>query len=70
MPGIIYTNDIKRAHRVARKIDAGTIGINGPANRFLGIPVGGFKASGIGREQSLDELLSYTQIKMTLVYLD
>jgi acyl-CoA reductase-like NAD-dependent aldehyde dehydrogenase len=70
LTGIIYTNDIKRAHRVARKIDAGMIGINGSGAAFLGIPAGGFKASGLGREQSLDELLSYTQIKVTSVYLD
>jgi len=69
LTGIIYTNDIKRAHRVARKIDAGMIGING-SGVFFGLPAGGFKASGLGREQSLDELISYTQIKVTSVYLD
>ena len=33
------------------------------AGRYLGAPYGGWKQSGIGREESLDELLSYTQIK-------
>ena len=70
LTGIVYTNDIKRAHRVARKLDAGIVGINGSGAAFLGLPVGGFKDSGIGREQSLEELLSYTQIKVTSVYLD
>jgi acyl-CoA reductase-like NAD-dependent aldehyde dehydrogenase len=70
LTGIIYTNDIKRGHRMARCIDAGMIGINGSGASFIGIPAGGVKASGIGREQCLDELLRYTQIKVTSVHLD
>jgi acyl-CoA reductase-like NAD-dependent aldehyde dehydrogenase len=70
LTGIVYTNDIKRGHRMARAIDAGMVGINGSGASFIGIPAGGVKASGIGREQCLDELLSYTQIKVTSVRLD
>ena len=70
LTGIVYTNDIKRAHRIARRMQAGMVGINGSGAAFMGIPAGGIKASGIGREQCLDELLSYTQIKVTSVYLD
>ena len=37
--------------------------INGTGRHFLGAPFGGYKQSGQGREESFDELLSYTQIK-------
>jgi acyl-CoA reductase-like NAD-dependent aldehyde dehydrogenase len=70
LTGIVFTNDIKRAHRVARQMEAGLIGINGSGAQFIGLPVGGFKSSGIGKELSLDELLSYTQVKAITVMLD
>jgi betaine-aldehyde dehydrogenase len=60
----VWTNDISRALRLADQIEAGYIWINGHGGkRFKGAPFGGYKDSGIGREHSLDELLSYTQIK-------
>ena len=67
--GIIYgltaaivTNDLKLAMETAQRIEAGYVWINS-SGRYLGAPYGGWKQSGIGREESLDELLSYTQIK-------
>jgi len=60
----IWTNNVSRALRMAEEIEAGYIWINGHGGkRFKGAPFGGYKNSGIGREHSLDELLSYTQIK-------
>jgi betaine-aldehyde dehydrogenase len=59
----IYTNDYAKAHRLARRIEAGYIWVNIPGGHALGSPYGGIKQSGIGREECLDELLSYTQIK-------
>lgn len=60
----IWTNDISTALRLADEIEAGYIWINGHGGkRFKGAPFGGFKNSGIGREHSLEELLSYTQEK-------
>jgi 2-formylbenzoate dehydrogenase len=70
LTGSVYTNDIREAHRVARQLDVGVVWINGAGNHFLGLPFGGFKSSGNGREESLDELLSYTQIKSTSVFLN
>jgi len=50
--------------RMADAVEAGYVWINGHgAKRFKGAPFGGYKSSGIGREHSLDELLSYTQVK-------
>lgn len=60
----IWTNDISRALRLADAVEAGYVWINGHGGkRFKGAPFGGFKASGIGREHSIEELMSYTQIK-------
>lgn len=59
----VYTNDVRRAHRAARSLQSGYVWINDTSKHFLGMPFGGVKASGIGREESLDELLSFTQLK-------
>jgi acyl-CoA reductase-like NAD-dependent aldehyde dehydrogenase len=65
----IWTNDIRRAHRVSRRVQAGYVWINGASQHFLGTPFGGVKASGVGREESLEELLSYTELKTVHVFL-
>ena len=60
----VWTNDISTAMRVADAVEAGYVWINGHGGkRFRGAPFGGFKESGIGREHSTEELLSYTQVK-------
>jgi acyl-CoA reductase-like NAD-dependent aldehyde dehydrogenase len=59
----IWTRDIARAYRIAERIEAGYMWINGSSRHFLGVPFGGYKQSGIGREESVEELLSYVQIK-------
>jgi acyl-CoA reductase-like NAD-dependent aldehyde dehydrogenase len=65
----VWTNDIRRAHRAAFALEAGYIWINGSSRHFTGVPFGGVKLSGVGREESLDELLSYTQLKTINVML-
>lgn len=60
----IWTNDISTGMRMADAVEAGYVWINGHGGkRFKGAPFGGFKDSGIGREHSIDELMSYTQVK-------
>lgn len=59
----IWTRDLQLAYRVAERLQAGYLWINGSSRHFLGVPFGGFKQSGLGREESLEELLSYTQTK-------
>lgn len=59
----IWTNDIKAALRAARSIRSGYIWINGASAHYYGMPFGGFKNSGLGREEGLDELLGYTETK-------
>lgn len=59
----IWTNDIKTALRTAKAVESGYIWINGFSTHYRGTPFGGFKNSGTGREEGLDELLSYTENK-------
>lgn len=66
----IWTSDIARAHRVAAKVEAGYVWINNTSRHFLGAPFGGYKQSGLGREESIDELFDSTQVKHVSVSLD
>ncbi|MGN6764817.1 MAG: aldehyde dehydrogenase family protein [Rhizobiaceae bacterium] len=59
----IWTNDLVCAHRTAARIEAGYIWINSAGAHFLGAPFGGYKQSGLGREECLEDLLAYTQLK-------
>ena len=59
----VWTADGARGHRVAQRIRSGTVGINTPFVAFPGVPFGGFKESGYGREQSIDALELYTETK-------
>jgi betaine-aldehyde dehydrogenase len=59
----IWTNDLNRAHRTAMRVEAGYVWINHVGQHLLGAPFGGFKQSGMGREECLEELLSFTQEK-------
>lgn len=58
----IVTNDFATAMRTAERIEAGYVWVNS-SGRYLGAPYGGWKQSGIGREETLEELLSYTRVK-------
>jgi acyl-CoA reductase-like NAD-dependent aldehyde dehydrogenase len=70
LTGGVFTRDIGRAHRIAHELDTGYVWINDAAKHFTGIPFGGYKASGLGKEESLEELISYTQLKSISVHLD
>jgi aldehyde dehydrogenase (NAD+)/betaine-aldehyde dehydrogenase len=62
----VWTGDPARGHRVARAIKAGTVGINTPYTAFPGIPFGGYKQSGFGRELGLETLELYLETKSVL----
>jgi betaine-aldehyde dehydrogenase len=59
----IWTTNLANAHRAANRVEAGYIWVNSVSAHFFGASFGGFKQSGIGREEGLEELLSYTQEK-------
>ena len=59
----IWTRDVKRAHRVARRLKAGTVWINTYHPLDAASPYGAYKQSGQGRELGLHALELYTQVK-------
>jgi acyl-CoA reductase-like NAD-dependent aldehyde dehydrogenase len=65
----VWTNDINRALKVAQAVQAGYVWINGVGQHYRGVPYGGFKNSGVGREEGISELLSYTEEKVINIVL-
>jgi len=65
----IWTRDLKRAHQVAQKLEAGTVWINTWMLRDLRVPFGGMKASGLGREGGKYSFDFYTEVKNICVNL-
>src|ERR671935_159218 len=63
----VWTGDPTRGHRVAARVKAGTVGVNMPYTAFPGIPFGGYKQSGFGRELGLETLELYLETKSVLV---
>jgi acyl-CoA reductase-like NAD-dependent aldehyde dehydrogenase len=63
----VWTGDPARGLRVARQIRAGTVGVNMPYTAFPGIPFGGYKQSGFGRELGIETLELYLETKSVLV---
>mgnify|MGYP001202118485 FL=1 len=66
----VFTQDISRAHRVINQLQAGICWINSWGDSPAEMPVGGYKESGIGRENGPETLKSYTQLKSVFVRLD
>jgi betaine-aldehyde dehydrogenase len=66
----IWTRDLVTAHRAAARVEAGYVWINDVSRHFPGAPFGGYKQSGIGREESFEELLEFSQAKNINVNLE
>lgn len=64
----VWTNDLKVAMTFARALQSGFVWINTTGRHFVGTPFGGWKNSGLGREECLEELLSYTRNKAIHVF--
>merc|ERR1719295_1123737 len=67
LAGGVFTKDITRAHRVVNKLEAGTTYINTFNLAPAELPFGGYKMSGIGRENGLAAIEHYTQYKTVIV---
>ncbi|MEA2467888.1 MAG: betaine-aldehyde dehydrogenase [Thermoleophilaceae bacterium] len=65
----VWTNDLRRAHRMAARVASGFVWVNDSSKHFPGAPFGGYKNSGVGREEGLEEMLSFTQVKTVNVNL-
>lgn len=63
----LWTNDIKRAHRLARDLRAGTVWINTYRAISYASPFGGYKQSGYGRELGVEAIREFTQVKSVWV---
>ena len=59
----IFTSSLANAHRAASRVESGYVWVNNVSAHFLGASFGGYKQSGVGREEGADELLTYTQLK-------
>ena len=64
----VWTGDPGRGHRVASRIKSGTVGINMPYTAFPGIPFGGYKQSGFGRELAIEAIDLYLETKSVVTY--
>jgi acyl-CoA reductase-like NAD-dependent aldehyde dehydrogenase len=65
----VWTRDISAALKLSQHLETGYIWINGVGTHYKGVPYGGCKNSGVGREESIEELLSYTQTKAVNILL-
>ncbi|MEM6267463.1 MAG: aldehyde dehydrogenase family protein [Pseudomonadota bacterium] len=69
LAGCVWTKDITTAHTMARKLKAGIIGVNTAMGADWDVPLGGYKQSGIGRENSRDGLELYLNTKSVFTQL-
>jgi acyl-CoA reductase-like NAD-dependent aldehyde dehydrogenase len=65
----VWSNNVGRANRVARGIRSGSVAINTPYAVFPGVPFGGYKQSGYGRELGMETMRLYTETKSVLTYI-
>ena len=63
LAGGVWTENVRRAHRVASQLRAGTVWVNNYRQVSYNMPFGGFKESGLGRELGQEALNDYTEIK-------
>jgi betaine-aldehyde dehydrogenase len=63
LSGSVWTNDLRRALRVARAVESGVLSINSHSSVHVEAPFGGFKRSGLGRDLGLAALEGYTELK-------
>jgi len=66
----VWTQDVGKAHAIARRLQAGMVSINEFPVTFPQTPFLGWKQSGLGQEQGVDAVLFYTHVKNVLVNLE
>ncbi len=66
----VWTKDVTAAHKIAAKLQAGTVWVNTHAMIDTAIPFGGYKESGVGREQGREGIEAYLQTKSVIMKMD
>lgn len=59
----IWTRDLDRAHSLAAGVEAGYVWVNDSAAHYFGMPFGGWKDSGVGQEESVEQYRSFLRVK-------
>jgi aldehyde dehydrogenase (NAD+) len=67
LTGTVWTSDIERGERIARRVRTGVVAINSPGAMDFGAPFGGFKKSGIGRECGPEGFEAYTEYQTIIL---
>ena len=67
LSGSIWTRDLARALRVARRIESGVLSINSHSSVHVEAPFGGFKQSGLGRDLGMAAMEGYTELKNVFI---
>ena len=67
LSGSLWTNDLRRALRVARRVESGVLSVNSNSSVHVEAPFGGFKQSGIGRDLGMAAMEGYTELKNVYV---
>ena len=67
LSGSLWTNDLRRALRVARRIESGVLSVNSHSSVHVEAPFGGFKQSGLGRDLGMAAMEGYTELKNVYV---
>ncbi|MBM3876763.1 MAG: aldehyde dehydrogenase [Verrucomicrobia bacterium] len=67
LSGSIWTNDLRRALRVARAVQSGVLSINSHSSVHVEAPFGGYKQSGLGRDLGMAAMEGYTEVKNVYV---
>jgi acyl-CoA reductase-like NAD-dependent aldehyde dehydrogenase len=67
LSGSLWTNDLRRALRVARAVQSGVLSVNSHSSVHVEAPFGGFKQSGVGRDLGMAAMEGYTELKNVYV---
>ena len=67
LSGSLWTNDLRRALRVAKAVESGVLSVNSHSSVHTEAPFGGFKQSGIGRDLGMAAMEGYTELKNVYV---
>lgn len=69
LTGVVWSKDLGKALRVAKRLESGYIWVNGSTVNAKALPFGGYKNSGVGRDRGLQEIYSYAQSKSVQIFL-